>query len=94
MRRSSIQPRAVGIVLSSGGILGCLYVLERAVSRDTDPFAIGAGSVLFLVAIAILHDSGVKTMTIAISVAVIPVLVGVYLLVIWLSLRNWEGPAW
>ena len=94
MRRSSIQPRAVGTVVGLGGILGCLYVLERAVSRDTDPFAIGAGFVLFIVAIAILHDSGLKTMTIAISLAVIPVLIGVYLLVIWLSLRNWDGPTW
>ena len=90
----SIQLRAVGIVLSSGGILGCLYVLARALSRNTDPFAIGAGFVLFLVAIAILHDSGLKTTTIAISVSVMTALIGICLLVLWLSIRSWAGPTW
>ncbi len=94
MRRSSIQPSTVGTVLGAGGILGCLYVLARAVSRDTDPFAIGAGSVLFITGIAILHDSRLKTRTIAISIAVIAVPIGLYLLVFWLSLRNWDGPSW
>jgi hypothetical protein len=69
-------------------------VLERAVSRDTDPFAIGAGSFLLLVASVILHDTGMRTKTIVIGVVALPVLTGVYVLLLWLSLRSWDGPAW
>jgi hypothetical protein len=89
--RPGMIPRTIGSVLGSSGIAGSLLVLNVGLVRG-EPLAIAASGVLLLVSIAILHDTGAKVMALAIIMASTPVLVGLYLLLLWLSLRNWEGP--
>jgi len=93
MRRIAIRPRPIAIVLSSGATLGSLYVFNLWLLRGANHLALVAAAVLVLFAAAILHDTGVKAKAITITVGTVAVLVGLYVLVLWVSLRNWK-PEW
>ena len=91
---SGSEHRRLAIVLSSGALLGSMSVCSLQLLRAPSPLQFAAGAALMTFAIAVLHDGGVKPRTIAIAVGVIPALLGLYLLIAWLSLRNWDGPEW
>ena len=86
--------RGLAIALSSAAIFGSLYLFIAGFQRGPHPVALIAATVCVAAAAVILHRSGMKPRTIAIAVGAVPMLLGLYVLLLWLSLRNWDGPRW
>ena len=91
MRRSGI--RVTARALSSGAILGGVYVFYVWLVDGGSPLAPVAAAALVTAALVVLRDSGARTRRIVIVVGVTAALAGVYVLILWLSLRNWQ-PEW
>jgi mannose/fructose/N-acetylgalactosamine-specific phosphotransferase system component IIC len=86
---SKVTARALG----TGGVLGGVYAFFVWLVRGGSSLAPVAAATLVAAALVILHDSGVRTRRILISVAITAALAGLYVLILWLSLRNWQ-PEW